>query len=81
MNELQKALGFSDEDKAAWLEVNGKYYADPEQGWLDKLNMHANPVRSAMVYVMPAYQSTVTGKWIDTPSQRRDDMARNNARP
>ena len=81
MNELQESLGFSDADKAAWLEVNAKYYADPEQGWLDKLHMHAYPVRSAMVYVMPAYQSPVTGKWIDTPSQRRDDMARNNSRP
>lgn len=79
--ELQKHLKFTDEDKQKWLEVNGKYYSDPEQGWKDKLMMHAYPTRSAAVYVMPAYQSPITGKWIDTPSQRRDDMARNNCRP
>lgn len=78
---LQNRLGFTANDKAAWLEVNGKYYEDPEQGWKDKLMMHAYPQRSASVYVMPAYQSPITGKWIDTPSQRRDDLARNNARP
>jgi hypothetical protein len=30
---------------------------------------------------MPAYRSPVTDKWIDTPSQRRDDLARNGCRP
>lgn len=80
-DDIQSRLGFTAQDKAVWLEVNGKYYADPEQGWKDKLMMHAHPKRSAAVYVMPAYQSPVTGKWIDTPSQRRDDLARNNARP
>jgi hypothetical protein len=43
--------------------------------------MHAYPKRTASVYVMPSYQSPISGKWIDTPSQRRDDMARNNSRP
>jgi hypothetical protein len=78
---LQQALGFTDADKAAWLEVNGRYYADPEQGWQAKLQMHAYPQRSAAVYVMPAYQSPVTGKWIDTPAQRRDDLKRTGSRP
>lgn len=78
---LQEKLGFTQENKANWLAINGKYYDDPEQGWREKLEMHAFPKRSASVYVMPAYQSPINGKWIDTPSQRRDDMARNNARP
>lgn len=80
-DQLQAKLGFTAADKANWLDCNGKYYDDPEQGWKDKLMMHAYPQRSASVYVMPAYQSPITGKWIDTPSQRRDDMARNNCRP
>lgn len=74
-------LGFTAEDKARWLEVNAKYYDDPEQGWEYKLLMHIFPQRSASVYVMPAYQSPVTGKWIDTPAQRRDDLARTGSRP
>lgn len=78
---LQNQLGFSDDDKKKWCETNAKYYDDVEQGWRDKLMMHAFPVKSAAVYVMPAYQSPITGKWIDTPSQRRDDLKRNNARP
>lgn len=80
-SELQKKLGFTEADKAQWLEVNSKYYADPEQGWVDKLIMHAYPQRSAAVYVMPAYQSPISGEWIDTPSQRRNDFAKNNCRP
>jgi hypothetical protein len=80
-DHLQKALGFTEEDKANWLEVNGKYYIDQEQGWRDKLMMHSYPQRSASVYVMPAYQSPVTNKWIDTPAQRRDDLARSGSRP
>ena len=80
-NSIQEKLGFTDTDKANWLEINGKYYDNPEQGWVDKLMMHAYPQRSASVYVMPAYQSPVTGKWIDTPGQRREDMKRNNYRP
>lgn len=78
---LQEKLGFTAKDKAEWLEINAKYYEDPEQGWRDKLMMHAYPKRSAAVYVMPSYQSPITGQWIDTPSQRREDMARNNCRP
>jgi hypothetical protein len=80
-SDIQNKLGFTEDDKARWLESNGKYYSDPEQGWKDKLMMHAFPKRSASVYVMPAYQSPITGKWIDTPSQRRDDLKRNNSRP
>lgn len=78
---LQEALGFTDADKAAWLEVNGKYYDDTEAAWQAKLAMHAYPQRSAAVYVMPSYQSPVTGKWVDTPAQRRDDLARTGSRP
>lgn len=78
---LQEALGFTDADKAAWLEVNGRYYDDPEDGWKQKLHMHAFPQRSASVYVMPSYQSPVTGKWIDSPSARRDDLKRTGSRP
>lgn len=81
VSDLEARLGFSREDKARWIEANGKYYDDPEEGWRQKLLMHAFPQRSASVYVMPAYQSPVTGKWIDTPAQRRDDLARNNCRP
>lgn len=81
LSDLEKRLGFTEQDKARWLEVNSRYYADPEQGWAQKIMMHAVPQRSASVYVMPSYQSPITGKWIDTPSQRRDDLARNNCRP
>lgn len=81
MLDLQERLGFTDADKAAWLEVNGKYYDDVEAAWRAKLYMHAFPQRSAAVYVMPAYQSPVTNQWIDTPAQRRDDLARNGCRP
>lgn len=78
---LQVALGFTDADKAAWIETNGKYYDDIEAAWHAKLAMHAYPQRSASVYVMPSYQSPVTGKWIDSPSQRRDDLKRTGSRP
>ncbi len=46
-----------------------------------KQERERNPLRSASVYVMPSYQSPVTGKWIDTPAQRRDDLARSGSRP
>lgn len=78
---LEERLGFTPADKARWLEVNGKYYDDPEAGWQAKLAMHAYPQRSASVYVMASYRSPVTNKWIDTPSQRRDDLARSGCRP
>ena len=81
MTELETSLGFTAEDKANWLAINAKYYATAEQAWQAKLMMHMNPQRAPSVYVMPSYQSPITGKWIDTPSQRRDDFARNNARP
>ena len=80
-DKLQAQLGFTADDKANWLDYNGKYYDNPEQGWHDKLMMHAFPKRTASLYVMPAYQSPITGKWIDTPRQRRDDMARSGSRP
>ena len=81
MTDLERELGFTAEDKARWMQANAHYYDDPEAGWLDKLMMHACPKRSAAVYVMPSYQSPVTNKWIDTPSQRRDDLKRNGSRP
>ncbi|MBI3716102.1 MAG: hypothetical protein HY255_08930 [Betaproteobacteria bacterium] len=46
-----------------------------------KQERERRPLRSASVYVMPSYQSPVTGKWIDTPAQRRDDLARSGSRP
>lgn len=67
-------LGFTPADKATWLEVNAKYYEDPEQGWKEKLLMHAFPRKSAAIYVMPGYESPASGKWIETPRQRREDM-------
>lgn len=33
------------------------------------------------VYVMPSYQSPITGKWIDSPTQRKRDLQENNCRP
>jgi hypothetical protein len=72
--QIQCDLGFTELDKSNWLEINGKYYEDAEQGWKDKLIMHAFPTRSASVYVMPGYESPATGKWIETPRQRREDF-------
>jgi hypothetical protein len=74
-------LGFTPANKVAWLEINARYYEDPEQGWKDKLLMHAYPQRSAAVYVMPGYESPASGKWIETPSQRREDFKRTGTRP
>jgi hypothetical protein len=79
MNELSQ-LGFTDADKAKWLEINAKYYDDPEQGWKDKVQMHLNPRRTAAVYVMPGYESPATGKWIETPRQRREDFKASGTR-
>lgn len=81
MTELETVLGFTAEDKARWMDANAIYYDDPEYGWSAKLAMHANRPRSAAVYVMPSYQSPVTGKWVDSPSQRRDDLKRTGSRP
>ena len=36
---------------------------------------------TASVNVMQSYQSPVTGKWIDTPRQRRQDLSANGSRP
>ena len=46
-----------------------------------KQERERNPIRTANIYVMPSYQSPITGKWIDTPGQRRDDLAQNDCRP
>ena len=81
MTDVEKYLGFDAEAKARWYETNAKYYSDIDKAWADKIQMHLNPPRSANVYVMPSYQSPVTGKWVDTPSQRRDDLARTGSRP
>lgn len=80
-DQLEQKLGFTDVDRENWLQVNALYYTEPMQGWHDKLKMHACPQRSAAVYVMPSYQSPITNKWVDSPSQRRDDLARNGCRP
>jgi hypothetical protein len=79
--QIQSDLGFTQDDKENWIDCNGKYYDDPEQGWKDKLLMHAYPTRSAAVYVMPGYESPATGKWIETPRQRREDMKASGTRP
>lgn len=73
-DQIQADLGFTSENKAAWLDINAKYYEDPEQGWRDKLLMHAYPQRSANVYVMQGYMSPASNKWIETPRQRREDF-------
>lgn len=78
--QIQCDLGFTPADKAAWVELNAKYYEDVEQGWRDKLLMHAFPKRSAAVYVMPGYESPATGKWIETPRQRREDFKASGTR-
>lgn len=62
-----------------WTPTVGSEQA--EKDWEIKQYRELNPIRSASVYVMPSYQSPVTGKWIDTPSQRRNDLARNGCRP
>lgn len=81
IEEMQARLGWTDKDRDNWIEINSKYYDDPLAAWGDKLKMHLFPQRSASVYVMQSYQSPITGQWIDSPSQRREDMVRNNARP
>lgn len=68
-------------DKQAWLTFHNLSGEEGDRQWQAKVQMHANPPRSAMVYVMSSYQSPVTGKWIDTPAQRRDDLARTGSRP
>lgn len=78
--QIAADLGFTPQDKAAWLEINAKYYEDAEHGWQDKLLMHAYPQRTAAVYVMPGYESPATGKWIETPRQRREDFKTSGTR-
>ena len=68
-------------NKQTWLDFHNLSGEEGERQWQAKVQMHANPPRSAMVYVMSSYQSPVTGKWIDTPAQRRDDLARTGSRP
>jgi hypothetical protein len=79
--KLQEIVGFSDAVKVKWCEDNAHHYADIEEAWNKKLEMHAFPPRSAAVRVMPSYRSPITGKWIDTPAQRREDLARSGSRP
>lgn len=71
---LAEQLGFTEQDKVNWLEMYAKHYDDPEAGWMAKLEMHANPKRSAAVYVMPGYLSPASNRWIETPRQRREDF-------
>lgn len=71
-------------DKERWMDVWAPSLGSvelAEKEWAIKLERERNPIRSARVYVMQSYQSPVTGKWIDSPSQRRDDLARTNSRP
>lgn len=81
MTELELDLGFTQSDKDAWMGINSRYYEDINRGWADKLLMHACPQRSAAVYVMPGYESPASGKWIETPRQRREDMKATGSRP
>ncbi len=78
--QIQADLGFTDQDKSTWIENNARYYDDAEKGWNDKLMMHAFPRRTAAVYVMPGYQSPATGRWIETPRQRREDFKASGTR-
>ena len=68
-------------DKEVFLNHWGFSGEEGERLWTLKLERERNPLRSAGVYVMQAYQSPVTDKWIDTPAQRRDDLARTGSRP
>ncbi len=65
--QIQADLGFTDQDKSTWIENNARYYDDAEKGWNDKLMMHA-------------YQSPATGRWIETPRQRREDFKASGTR-
>lgn len=62
-----------------WVPTLGPVRAEAE--WKVKKERELNPIRPPAVYVMPSYQSPVTGKWIDSPGQRRDDLARTGSRP
>ena len=73
--------GWSESDRNTWIENNAKYYEDPLKAWHDKLMMHTYTPRSAAVYVMPGYQSPASGKWIETPRQRREDFKETGTRP
>lgn len=71
-------------DKERWMEtwlpsLGGVERA--EQEWTIKQEREANPIRSPAVYVMSGYQSEATGRWIETASQRRDDLKRSGCRP
>ena len=77
----QNLLGWNDADKAKF-QANWQYSDDKiDEMWLSKLKMHLFPQKTASVYVMPSYQSPVTGQWIDSPSARRNDLASTNSRP
>jgi len=57
-DKLQAQLGFTDKDKAMWCEMWANHYDDIEQGWREKLMMHAAPIKApAIVPDIPAYQA------------------------
>lgn len=74
-------MGWIDEDKAKFQQFWNISDENIDKEWLSKLKMHIFPTKSANVYVMPSYQSPVTGNWIDSASQRRNDLASTNSRP
>jgi hypothetical protein len=73
----------SNEHKIHWFDFHGKIVGDKdaEEEWSRVVKMHREPIKSASVYVMQSYQSPVTGKWIDTPRQRRNDLKASGSRP
>ena len=71
-------------DKERWIETWAPSLGGVEQAeqeWAIKQEREAHPIRSAAVYVMSGYQSPASNKWIETASQRRDDMKRTGSRP
>ena len=71
-------------DKERWIETWAPSLGGVEQAeqeWVIKQEREAHPIRSAAVYVMAGYQSPASSKWIETASQRRDDMKRTGSRP
>lgn len=74
----------SKEHKAYYFDFHGLTEGSQahEEEWAKVVKMHTEkPVGSASIQVMQSYQSPITGKWIDTPRQRRDDLARSGSRP
>lgn len=72
------------EHKAFWFDFHGKTPGNPddEDEWQRCARMHREPiVKTASVHVMQSYQSPVSGQWIDTPRQRRNDLEASGSRP